>query len=122
MQFFRIDAARKAKRLRADSGEMSPASPLASPRQAAETERRGDVFELAPEILTLCSGALQPFDFNLTPSQHEELFLAGQLFTHLYASRLGGTGPPVLSDEQKLKVLLCSCAGLDTGTSGRLTF
>ena len=74
-----------------------------------EQERRGNVFELAPQIITLCSGAMQPFDFGLSPRQHKELYLAGQLFAHLYAAVLNSDEdecPPALSDEQKLKALL----------------
>ena len=64
--------------------------------------------QLAPEILTLCSGALQPFDFGLSPEQHTELYLAGQLFTHLYATRFAEKegARPTLTDEQKLTALL----------------
>lgn len=74
---------------------------------AAPTQRKS-LFDLAPQILMLCSGGLQPFDFKLSPDQHHELFLVGQLFTHLHAAQLGREDglPPVLSDEQKMKILL----------------
>ena len=74
----------------------------------AAPAQRKSLFDLAPQILMLCSGGLQPFDFKLSPDQHHELFLAGQLFTHLHAAQLGRDDglPPVLSDEQKMKVLL----------------
>ena len=106
-----IEAARKARRAQArmmgpfESGE---ASPVIREEESVKdgAERRGHIFELAPEILTLCSGAYQPFDFKLTAAQHGELYLAGQLFTHLYAARLSGQGPPALNDEQKLQALL----------------
>ena len=82
-------------------------SPTSVPRGGEGEPPRGDIFELAPQILTLCSGGLQPFDFTLSPSQHHELYLAGQLFTHLYAAVLSGPdAPPPLSEEQRLKVLL----------------
>ena len=101
----------------ADDFVADEASPTSVPRGAAlgaslsslaaYDSHRGDVFELAPEILTLCSGSLQPFDFALTPEQHHELYLAGQLFTHLYAAHLhDGASTPTLSPEQKLKALL----------------
>ena len=101
----------------ADDFVADEASPTSVPRGAAlgaslsslaaYDTHRGDVFELAPEILTLCSGSLQPFDFALTPEQHHELYLAGQLFTHLYAAHLhDGASTPTLSPEQKLKALL----------------
>ena len=112
-----IEAARRtlraAKRAKAAGG--TPTADEAydgdsSPAPREDLERRGDVFELAPQILTLCSGALQPFDFGLTRAQHHELFLAGQLFAHLYAAVLGSDSttpcPPTLSDEQRLKALL----------------
>ncbi|CAE7519502.1 unnamed protein product [Symbiodinium pilosum] len=60
---------------------------------------------LAPEILTLCGGKYDPFDFNLTKDQHRELFLAGQLSTHLHASVVDATSE-VLPDEGKLKTVL----------------
>ncbi|CAE7503104.1 unnamed protein product [Symbiodinium natans] len=60
---------------------------------------------LAPEILTLCGGRYDPFDFNLTKEQHRELFLAGQLSTHLHASIVDESSQ-VLSDEGKLKTML----------------
>merc|ERR1711879_1112232 len=44
--------------------------------------------ELAPEVLTLCSGALDPFDFAIDPGQHYDLYLAGQLCVHLQAALL----------------------------------
>ena len=44
---------------------------------------------------------------RLSKEQHKELYLAGQLMTHLTATQLGGgDGPPPLSEEQKLKALL----------------
>ncbi|CAE7623138.1 unnamed protein product [Symbiodinium sp. CCMP2456] len=60
---------------------------------------------LAPEILTLCGGRYDPFDFNLTKEQHRELYLAGQLSTHLHASVVDGSSQ-VLNDEGKLKTML----------------
>mmetsp|Transcript_32790 Transcript_32790/g.78427 ORF Transcript_32790/g.78427 Transcript_32790/m.78427 type:complete len:556 (+) Transcript_32790:45-1712(+) len=79
---------------------------------AAATARKqlpldGGISELAPEILTLCGGRLDPFDFNLTKDQHRELYLSGQLSTHLHASIVDKTNE-VLSDEGKLKTLLYS--------------
>jgi predicted acylesterase/phospholipase RssA len=70
--------------------------------------RQRSLFNLAPQILTLCSGGLQPFDFSLTREQHHELYLLGQLFAHLHASQHGrGDGlPAVMTDEQKAKTLL----------------
>jgi hypothetical protein len=70
--------------------------------------RRTTIFDLAPQILTLSSGGLQPFDFGLRPDQHHELYLLGQLFIHLHASQLNADDdlPPVMSDEQKRKTLL----------------
>ena len=81
------------------------------PASDADERRGGDIFELAPQILTLCSGALQPFDFALSPAQHYELYLAGQLFAHLHAAEHGRTsrskeGAATLSAEQKLRALL----------------
>ena len=50
---------------------------------------------------------MQPFDFDLTPRHHSELYLSGQLMTHLYAAQLGGNGTrPVMTEEQRLRVLL----------------
>ncbi|KAL3913781.1 MAG: hypothetical protein SGPRY_007856 [Prymnesium sp.] len=56
------------------------------------------------------------FDFALTSEQHCELYLAGQLATHLHAAQMAsltlgltleGEGTaPVMSDENKLKTLL----------------
>jgi len=60
---------------------------------------------LAPEILTLCGGKYDPFDFNLTKDQHRELYLSGQLSTHLHAS-IVDQSTAVLSDQDKLKTLL----------------
>jgi hypothetical protein len=84
-----IDAARKAARRAKGGKAASRREQLLSSigiREAPAEESpvsedvfgRGDVFELAPQILTLCSGALQPFDFGLSAEQHTELFLAGQ--------------------------------------------
>ena len=100
-----IEAARRAAR-HAKRFESSDVPTPDSARSAEE--RRGDVFELAPEILTLCSGSLKPFDFGLTAEQHTSLYHAGQLFTHLYATVFSGEegGARPLSDEQKLKALL----------------
>jgi len=73
-------------------------------------ERKRSIFNLAPQIITLCSGGLQPFDFAMRPDQHHELYLAGQLFTHLHASQHGRDDerqpPPVMTDEQMIKTLL----------------
>ena len=96
-----IESARRAARL---EGESTP---------IARGGGRGDLFELSPQILTLCSGGLQPFDFGLSPEHHHELYLAGQLFVHLHAAHLSEKDadrpapfPAVLSQEQKLKALL----------------
>ncbi|CAK9095546.1 unnamed protein product [Durusdinium trenchii] len=67
----------------------------------------GGISELAPEILTLCGGRLDPFDFNLSKEQHRELYFSGQLSTHLHASMVDKSSE-VLSDEAKLKLLLFS--------------
>ena len=40
---------------------------------------------VAPEVLTLCGGALQPFDFSLPKELHRELFECGQLAAQLSA-------------------------------------
>eukprot|EP00316_Scyphosphaera_apsteinii_P011485 CAMPEP_0119305014 /NCGR_PEP_ID=MMETSP1333-20130426/6104_1 /TAXON_ID=418940 /ORGANISM="Scyphosphaera apsteinii, Strain RCC1455" /LENGTH=719 /DNA_ID=CAMNT_0007308011 /DNA_START=141 /DNA_END=2300 /DNA_ORIENTATION=+ len=71
-------------------------------------EQRHDLFALAPQILTLCSGGLQPFDFSLKRHQHHEMYLAGQLMVHLHACQLPEPHelPSIMSDEQKLKALL----------------
>ena len=86
-----------------------PPSPHASGSKRLDESKRS-IFNLAPQILTLCSGGLQPFDFALRPGQHHELYLMGQLFTHLHATQLGrddGRKPrAVMSDEQVLKTLL----------------
>ena len=71
----------------------------------------GGISELAPEILTLCGGRLDPFDFNLTNEQHRELYLSGQLSTHLHASMVDQS-TKVMSEEQRLKLLLF-CMHLD---------
>merc|ERR1712118_349419 len=44
--------------------------------------------KLAPEILTLCGGRLDPFNFDLSKDNHQNLYDAGQLMVHLYASRV----------------------------------
>ena len=98
MRYAKSSAIKEALLHRVGKGEPSPVT--------SAVDRRGDVFELAPEILTLCSGSLQPFDFTLTPDQHAELYQAGALFTHLYASMASGTHPPCLSDAQKLTALM----------------
>jgi len=71
----------------------------------------GGISELAPEILTLCGGRLDPFDFNLSNEQHRELYLSGQLSTHLHASMVDES-TKVMSEEQRLKLLLY-CMHLD---------
>ena len=45
------------------------------------------LFDLAPEIITLCGGSLSPFDFALGKAQHLDLYHAGQLCTHLIAAQ-----------------------------------
>ena len=45
------------------------------------------LFDLAPEIITLCGGSLSPFDFALGKAQHVDLYHAGQLCTHLIAAQ-----------------------------------
>ena len=90
-----------------DAGATTPAAFTHAPVALLPTPFPRDVFELAPQIITLCSGQLQPFDFGLVPAQHQALYQAGQLFTHLYAAAMSGEeGPRVMSDEQKLKALL----------------
>ena len=69
------------------------------------------VGDLAPEVLTLCGGALQPFDFNLPKESHRALFECGQLAVHLlaaqHAAARGAEGKnAVLSDEHRLQALL----------------
>eukprot|EP00928_Gymnodinium_smaydae_P078595 TRINITY_DN62717_c0_g1_i1.p1 TRINITY_DN62717_c0_g1~~TRINITY_DN62717_c0_g1_i1.p1 ORF type:complete len:607 (+),score=154.79 TRINITY_DN62717_c0_g1_i1:41-1822(+) len=61
--------------------------------------------ELAPTILTLCGGTLNPFDFNLTVDQHRDLYYSGQLCTHLHASSVDES-TEVMANEDKMKTLL----------------
>jgi hypothetical protein len=93
-----------------------------------------NLFDLAPEILTINSGGLDPFvrrdrtptaglsampplkhqrarpdcaqDFMLTREQHRELYNAGQLCTHLHAAQLAGSSDEVMCGEDRLKTLL----------------
>ena len=71
-------------------------------------EQKRSIFNLAPQILTLCSGGLQPFDFDMRPEEHHELYLLGQLFTHLHASQVDQEESlaSIMTDEDKLKTLL----------------
>jgi predicted acylesterase/phospholipase RssA len=60
----------------------------------SDAERRS-LFNLAPQILTLCGGAFSPFDFALSKEQHRQLYLSGQLSVHLAASEASiGQQPP----------------------------
>merc|ERR550525_363725 len=63
--------------------------------------------ELAPEVLTLCSGDFDPFDFGLSEEQHTDLFLAGKLCVHLQAALLENEAKDsVMNAEYRLKTLL----------------
>lgn len=61
--------------------------------------------ELAPQILTLCCGKLDPFDFSLGKKQHRDLYYAGQLSVHFHASQVDDSAM-VMTPEQKLKTVL----------------
>merc|ERR1712217_30552 len=71
-------------------------------------EASGGLSALAPEVLTLCGGRLDPFDFNLSKDQHYELFLSGQLSVHLHSCFVDGRQQcqQALSVKDKLKSLL----------------
>ena len=88
---------------------------MREPGNGGEVEvRDATVGDLAPEVLTLCGGALQPFDFSLPKELHRELFECGQLAAHLLAAQHGGGGAEtgVMSDEHRLQAL-CLLLSLD---------
>jgi len=64
--------------------------------------------KLAPQILMLCCGELNSFDFALTPDQHLDLYYMGQLCVHMHAAQLEGQqrAPQVMSNQAKLKLIL----------------
>ena len=45
-----------------------------------------DVLTLSPDILTLCAGSCEPFDFALRPERLTDLYESSQLNVHLYAA------------------------------------
>lgn len=47
-----------------------------------------DVSHLAPEILTICGGRLDPFDFLMAKEQHRDLYLSGQMCVHMHSDRV----------------------------------
>ena len=86
---------------------------MREPGNGGEVEvRDATVGDLAPEVLTLCGGALQPFDFSLPKELHRELFECGQLAAHLLAAQHGGAETGVMSDEHRLQAL-CLLLSLD---------
>lgn len=70
---------------------------------------------MAPEILSICSGAMNPFDFLLTKQQHRDLYHSGQLCVHMHAAmhteHAGETeevrenSKLVMSDDARLKTI-----------------
>merc|ERR1719272_1364486 len=64
------------------------------------------LFDLAPEIITLCGGSLSPFDFALGKAQHLDLYHAGQLCTHLIAAQGEPREGAVMHPEARLKTML----------------
>ena len=51
-----------------------------------ESGKEPSLRSMAPEILAICSGAMNPFDFNLTKQQHLDLYHSGQLCVHMHAA------------------------------------
>jgi len=87
--------------------------------QVKGAQAKADVTHLAPEILTICGGRLDPFDFSMAKEQHRDLYYSGQMCVHMHAERSeiheaekGGAvscmseGKYFLQDESFLKFLL----------------
>eukprot|EP00747_Dinoflagellata_sp_TGD_P135059 gnl/TRDRNA2_/TRDRNA2_175410_c0_seq1.p1 gnl/TRDRNA2_/TRDRNA2_175410_c0~~gnl/TRDRNA2_/TRDRNA2_175410_c0_seq1.p1 ORF type:complete len:523 (+),score=106.01 gnl/TRDRNA2_/TRDRNA2_175410_c0_seq1:89-1657(+) len=73
------------------------------------------ITQLAPEVLTLCSGKCDPFDFGMTKAMHKNLFQAGQLLCHMHASYVDAgygefwskmMGKTVMAEEDRMKTVL----------------
>ena len=79
----------------------APSSPISPPRASLP-----GLFDLAPEIITLCGGSLSPFDFGLGKAQHLDLYHAGQLCTHLIAAQGEPRQGAVMHPEARLKTVL----------------
>uniref|UniRef100_A0A7S0JFX3 PNPLA domain-containing protein n=1 Tax=Calcidiscus leptoporus TaxID=127549 RepID=A0A7S0JFX3_9EUKA len=64
--------------------------------------------KLAPQIMTLCAGELDAFDFGLTADMHKDLYRVGQLCVHMHAAQLEGEarGPQVMTFLARLQVIL----------------
>ena len=75
---------------------------------------------LIPEVLALCGGGLDAFNFDLSKDQHLDLYLCGQLAVHLHAALFTEkharespdsngdeeAGRHVMCDDDRLKTLL----------------
>ncbi|CAK0803225.1 unnamed protein product [Prorocentrum cordatum] len=77
---------------------------------------KADVKHLAPEILTICGGRLDPFDFLMAKEQHRDLYYSGQMCVHMHSERVEideaekggaeGEAKRVMGDEDLLKCVL----------------
>ena len=66
-----------------------------------------DVLTLAPEILTLCAGSCDPFEFSATSGRLTDVYQSSQLNVHLYAALHDpSTSDAVMSEADRLEALL----------------
>jgi len=92
---------------------MMDANLMLQVKAALAKSKAVSVTDLAPEILTICGGRLDPFDFMMAPEQHRDLYNSGQASVHLHARRVSqkasSEGEPheeIMSEESHLKFLL----------------
>jgi len=79
-----------------------------------------DLHSLAPEVLALCNGALDPFNFLMRKQQHRDLYLCGQLCLHMHAALASEARPEQMDPETSLEARGVTSAKLVMSDEARL--
>merc|ERR1740130_2370614 len=90
------------KRAHAGAKSVPPAASAAAAAAGGNEGRH----VVAKNIVTMCCGTLNPFDFFLTNDQHKDLYLSGQLCTHIHAARAEQDSSQILPNEGLLQAML----------------